>query len=161
MTAQAYPPLRLRFGLSVIVVLLGTIVPLPVWLAPARPDWAVLLVVYWVLRVPHDFGIASAWLVGVLLDVLTGGLIGRHALALAVVAYAALLLRQRLVHYTLIQQASIVLLLCATDQILVGWVQSLAGHPTQSLIFLMGSLTAAFCWLLITPASPLNRSFDG
>ncbi|MCG3169105.1 MAG: Rod shape-determining protein MreD [Pseudomonadales bacterium] len=161
MSADANQPSRLLFAASVLAALLGAIVPLPGWLAPARPDWLALLVVYWVLRLPHGFGIFSAWLAGLLMDVLSGGVIGRHALALAVVAYAALLLRHRLAHYTLAQQAAVVFLLCAADQILAGWVQSVAGHPTQSLIFLMGSLTAAFCWPLITPASPRDRSLDG
>ncbi len=154
---QAQPVLLVA---SILAALLGSILPLPVWLAPARPDWLALLVIYWVLRTTSGFGIVSAWLIGLLMDVLSGGLLGRHALALAVVAYAASLLRQRLGHYTLAQQSVVVLLLCVADQILVGWVQSLAGHPTQSLEFLMGSLTAAFCWLLIAPAFGRDRSLD-
>ncbi len=161
MSTGTQHPRRLLFAVSIIAALLGAIVPLPAWLAPARPDWVGLLVVYWVLRVPHRFGIAAAWSIGLLMDVLAGGLIGRNALALAVVAYAASLLRHRLTHYTPTQQSAVVFLLCVTDQILAGWVQSLAGHPAQSLVFLMGSLTAAFCWPLITPVSPRDRSLDG
>lgn len=147
-------------AVSVLAALLGSIVPLPVWLAPARPDWLALLVVYWTVRDPRHFGLLSAWLVGLLMDVLAGGLLGRHALALTVVAYAASLLRYRFGHYTLAQQSVVIFLLCAADQILSGWVQSLAGHPTQSLKFLMGSLTAAFCWPLMSPTPPQDRSLD-
>jgi len=160
MSADTQHPQRLLLAASIVAALLGAIVPLPAWLAPARPDWLALLVVYWIVRVPPGFGIVAAWSIGLLLDVLAGGLIGRHALALAVVAYAVSLLRHRLTHYTLVQQSTVVLILCVVDQILASWVQTLAGHPALSLAFLMGSLTAAFCWPLITPLSPRDRSLD-
>ena len=52
----------------------------------------------------------------------------------------------------------LVLALCAADQILCHWVQNLTGHATASLIFLMGSLTSAFCWPLFAPGAPRDRS---
>jgi rod shape-determining protein MreD len=94
------------------------------------------------------------------MDGLEGGVLGRHALALSVVAYAAILLRRRMLHYSLLQQMLLVFALCATDQILCNWVQNLAGHATSSLVFLMGSLTGAFCWPLFAFGAPRERSLE-
>jgi len=145
---------------TTVVALLLALCPLPLWLQPARPDWLALLVIYWIRRLPHGFGIGWAWLIGLLMDGLEGGVLGRHAFALAVLAYAALLLRRRMLLYTLPQQMALVCALCAMHLILVYWVQSLMGHPTPSLVFLMGSLTAAFLWPAFAGAPQRDRSLD-
>ncbi len=154
---QGAPP-PFAVALSALAALLASLYPLPLWLQPARPDWLALVVIFWIMRVSHGFGIGSAWLLGLAMDGLEGGVLGRHALALSVVAYAAILLRRRMLHYSLLQQMLLVLALCAADQILCHWVQNLTGHATASLIFLMGSLTSAFCWPLFAPGAPRDRS---
>ena len=153
-------PLPFAMTLSAVAALLASLYPLPVWLLPARPDWLALVVIFWIMRLPQGFGIGSAWLLGLLMDGLEGGVLGRHALALSVVAYASILLRRRMLHYSLLQQMLLVFALCATDQILCNWVQNLAGHATSSLVFLMGSLTGAFCWPLFAFGAPRERSLE-
>jgi len=153
-------PLPFAVAATGLAALLASLFPLPVWLQPARPNWLALVVIFWILRLPQGFGIGSAWMLGLLMDGLEGGVLGRHALALSVVAYAAVLLRQRMLHYSLLQQMLLVFALCATDQVLCHWVQNLAGHATSSLIFLMGSLTSAFCWPLFAFGAPRERSLE-
>jgi rod shape-determining protein MreD len=153
-------PLPLAVALTVLAALLVSLYPLPVWLLPARPDLLVLVVIFWVMRAPQVFGIGSAWLLGLLMDGLEGGVLGRHALALSVVAYASILLRRRMLHYSLLQQMLVVFALCAMHQILCHWVHNLTGHATSSLVFLMGSLTGAFCWPLFAYGTPRHRSLE-
>jgi len=153
-------PLPFAVAASALAALLASLYPLPVWLLPARPDWLALVVIFWIMRLPQGFGIGSAWLLGLLMDGLEGGVLGRHALALSVVAYASILLRRRMLHYSLLQQMLLVFALCATDQVLCHWVQNLAGHATSSVVFLMGSLTGAFCWPLLAFGAPRDRSLE-
>ncbi|MDP0919657.1 rod shape-determining protein MreD, partial [Klebsiella pneumoniae] len=42
--------------------------PLPDLLVWARPEWVVLILIYWVMALPHRIGLGSAFLLGVLLD---------------------------------------------------------------------------------------------
>lgn len=161
MRAAAQSPLPLSFGVSVVAALLLCLYPLPMWLLPARPDWLALLVVYWIRRLPHGFGVGWAWLIGLLMDGLEGGVLGRHAFALAVVAYAGLLLRRRMLLYSLPQQVALVCALCAMHQILLYWVQNLTGHAPPSLVFLMGSLTSAFLWPAFASGAQRERFVDG
>ena len=61
--------------------------PLPDLLAPLRPEWLVLCGIYWILLFPYRVGLWSAWVLGLGIDMLQGGLLGEHALACVVVAY--------------------------------------------------------------------------
>jgi rod shape-determining protein MreD len=160
MKTDAHAGLPPDFWFASLAALLACIYPLPLWLMPARPDWLALLVVYWTWRLPQGFSIGAAWLIGLLMDGMEGGLLGRHALALAVVAYASLLLRRRMLLYSLPQQMLLVFALCATHQILVHWVQNLIGHPTPSLAFLMGSVTGAFLWPAVAAGSQSDRGLE-
>lgn len=148
MSTKAGSPLLL-IGASALVALLLAISPLPQWLAPARPDFVALLIIYWVVRAPDRFGMGTAWLLGLLLDGIAGGLIGPRALAFAVVAYFALVLRSRMLYYTLAQQMGLVFAMVLSGQVLCHWAQGVGGAGVDPW-FLMGSLTSAFCWPVVT-----------
>ena len=63
---------RLLYWITVALGLVLAIVPLPDWLAPLRPDIALLAVIYWILTSPRTAGLGYAWLAGLFLDVLRG-----------------------------------------------------------------------------------------
>ena len=83
-------------AVSFLVALMLTALPLPHWAEPWRPAWVTLVLAYWVLALPHRVGVGVGWGLGLLLDVLTGALLGQHALSLSLVAFLALRLHQRL-----------------------------------------------------------------
>ena len=138
-----------RLWASTAAALLLLLMPLPSWMAPERPDWLSLLVFYWVLRDPVNAGIGFAWLAGLAADALCGGMLGPRALALAVVAYVAWVLRARILHHSLPQQMAAVFALSVLAQVLMRWAQGFSGHAVMGVDVLMGSVTAAFCWPLI------------
>ena len=45
--------------------------PLPSLLDAYRPDWVALVVLYWVIALPHRINIGTAWVAGLLLDAFT------------------------------------------------------------------------------------------
>ena len=71
----------------ILLALMLTLVPLPEALDPLRPDWVVLILIYWAMTAPRSYNVGSAWIIGILLDVAQGTLLGQHALALCVVVY--------------------------------------------------------------------------
>lgn len=145
---------------STIAALLLAVFPLPGWLMPARPEWLALLVIYWITRTPTHFGMTTAWLLGLLMDGIAGALLGPRALALAVVAYLALVVRPRMLHYTLLQQMAVVCALTAVGQLLNFWAQGIFGHAPPTLWFLMGSLTTAFCWPIVSMDIARRREME-
>lgn len=136
--------------LSLLFAGVLAIVPLPTWLELWRPDWVALVLVYWVIALPHRVGMLTAWLVGFLLDVLKGTLLGLNAGVLTLMAYIALTLYQRLRMFTPLQQSITILMLIGTGQLLVFWVQTATGQNTaENLSFVLTAVTSALLWPLV------------
>ncbi|WP_455219971.1 rod shape-determining protein MreD, partial [Kaarinaea lacus] len=62
--------------ITFIVALTLMMMPLPEWAESARPQWLMMVVIYWCIALPDRFGVILAWLVGLVLDVATGALLG-------------------------------------------------------------------------------------
>jgi len=126
------------------------IVPLPVWLELWRPEWIVLVVVYWVIALPHRVGLLTAWLTGFFIDVLEGSLLGLNAIALTLMAYVALNLYQRLRMFTPLQQSTTILMLTGVHQLLIFWVLTATGQNTPgNLLFVLSAVSSALLWPLV------------
>ncbi len=123
-----------------------TVAPLPTWLEAWRPPWVALVLVYWCLMWPRYFGVGSAWLVGLLLDVLHGTLLGQHALALSVVAYLVLRFHLQMRIFPLWQLTMTVFALLAVNAFIVLWVDGLAGQGRLSLARWAPVVTGVILW---------------
>lgn len=147
-------------GTFVLAALL-TVFPLPAWLEAYRPEWVALVVIYWVMALPDRIGLFTAWIVGFFLDVLEGSLLGLNALALALVAYLALSLYQRMRMFTAIQQSSTILILVGIHQLLAFWVLTANSQNTApNLIFMISALSSAIVWpFVFFGLRYLRRSF--
>jgi rod shape-determining protein MreD len=136
--------------LTIVIASLLGIMPLPQWLEIWRPEWIALVVVYWVIALPHRIGLFTAWLVGFFVDVLEGSLLGLNAIALTLIAYVALSLYQRLRMFTPLQQSTTILMLIGVSQLLIFWVLTATGQNTpQNLLFVVSALSSALVWPLV------------
>ena len=149
------------FGTFVLAAIF-TVLPMPRWLESYRPEWVALVVIYWVMALPHRVGLVTAWIAGFFLDVLEGSLLGMNALALALVAYLALSLYQRMRMFTAVQQSSTVLILVGIHQLLAFWVLTANNQNTApNLIFMISALSSAIVWpFVFLSLRYLRRSFQ-
>src|SRR5690606_9669753 len=132
---------------SFCVAYLLAIVPFPEWAMNYRPQWVVMVLIYWAMALPYRIGIGSAWVAGMLLDVLEGTLIGINALALTVIIYITLSLHQRLRMFSAVQQSGLVLALVGLYMIMVHWMKIATDQTVASdLLFLLGAVSSAFLW---------------
>lgn len=146
--------------LSVLVAFVLTNLPLPEALRPMRPDWVLLVLIYWCMALPHRVGVGFGWLAGLFTDVLTGMLLGQHALAYSLVIFLTLKLHQRLRLYPLWQQSLSILVLLALGQLLLLWINGMIGRPIHSWAYWMPSLLGALLWpLLFVFLRGLRRAF--
>ena len=90
---------------SLAIAMVLTVMPLPAMLAPLRPYWVALVVIFWCLETQALISLGSAFLIGLLLDVLTGTLLGMHALGLVILVYLVTRFRARLRFFPPWQQA--------------------------------------------------------
>jgi len=130
--------LALGLGLSVW--------PLPEWAMPGRPEWAALVVIFWVMLVPHRVGIATGFVCGLLLDGLHGTVFGMHALALTLTAFLTYRLHNRLRVFALAQQMLAVLILVGVYQLVCRLVQGAVEPVPITLVYWLPTLTSAFIW---------------
>jgi rod shape-determining protein MreD len=132
-----------------LVALLLTIMPLPEWLRVLRPDWVGLVLIYWCMAMPERVGVVSGWLSGLVVDLLTGAVLGQHALALAVVAWLTIRLHQRMRLYPIMQQAGTVLVLLVLHQLLALWISRFTGRPGVDWHYWAPSFIGMLAWPLV------------
>jgi rod shape-determining protein MreD len=111
-----------------------------------RPEWVVLVLIYWVIALPHRVGVIVAWCVGLMMDVLLGDLMGQHGICLVVVAYVAQNLYQRLRMFSVWQQSLVVFGIVGVNQLINFWIESIADHVSWSLWYLLPSVTSGLLW---------------
>jgi rod shape-determining protein MreD len=131
---------------SFAIAFLLAVVPMPHWLLFARPEWVVMILIYWVIALPHRVGVGTAFIVGILLDGLRGEIIGQNALALVLVSYICLTLYQRMRNFSLWQQAALVFVLVGLAAMTGRWVQSFGSSQSPSLHFLISAFCSAIIW---------------
>ena len=136
--------------LTLLVALTLNTMPLSGFALALRPDFLALVLLFWCIREPRLISVGIAWFLGLLMDVADGTVFGQHALAYAVLAYAAEYFRRRVLRFPLWQQAAqvaVLLLLCAA---LVALVRVVGGAPMPRWTYAMGSLTGALLWPVLT-----------
>ena len=141
----------LMIGGVFLIAFLLTIMPLPEGLSNWRPQWVALTLIFWILTLPERVGVGVAWSIGVVLDVLTGTLLGEHALSFSLIAFAVLKLHKRLLLFPPHQQSFTVLLLLLLDRLLNLWVTGALGYPAPEMAYWIPPVVGALFWPWIYP----------
>jgi rod shape-determining protein MreD len=114
-----------------------------------RPDFVLLVLLYWMLRAPHLCNVGTAWMMGLLLDVASGSLFGQYALAYTVTAFFAIYYQRRLVLFSAWQQVGYVLLLLLVSQIVLLVIKLMAGNALPGWGYFLSSLSGVLLWQLL------------
>jgi rod shape-determining protein MreD len=126
------------------------------------PDMVALVLTFWCVHEPRRMGIGVAWLLGLLMDAGNGALLGQHAFAYAVLAFAAIGLHRRILWFSLWRQAAHVLVLLLASQLLMLAVRLVAGGVFPGYAYFAASFIAAALWptatflLLLPQRRPQN-----
>lgn len=138
-------PAWLRFG-SFAAGLLFLVVPLPAPFDALRPYLLALAVAYWALESPGRGGMAIAWGVGLLADVVSATLLGEQALRLAVLFYLVQRFRAQLRFFPLWQQSAAIGLLLLNDLALMTSIRLIAGAGWPSIGVALSPLVGLLAW---------------
>ncbi len=131
---------------SFFVAWLLMILPMPFDWQWLRPDWLTLVLIYWIFTLPQSVGILTAWCAGLVMDILSGGILGQQALSMVVVAFFARTLRYRLRLFPFWQQALGILLLVGLKDLVLLLVQWLIGHPPRTLLYWASTVSSVLLW---------------
>ena len=136
---------RLIF-LTITVAVLLSLLPLPDALAPFKPYWVAMVVIYWSLETHDMISLGLAFLIGIILDALSGSLMGLHALSLLVMVFLVQRFRSRLRFFPAWQQALSVLGLLVNDRIILIWIILLLGEPIPTWKYWLPPLIGMALW---------------
>lgn len=131
---------------SLLAVLPLTLMPLPELVADARPYWAALVMIYWNLEAGRLRHLGQAFVGGLVLDLLTGSLLGQHALSLVIISYLVERFRFRIRFFPPWQQAAVVMLLLFNDRIVQLWIIGLVGDRWPSWQWWLAPVVGMLLW---------------
>lgn len=132
--------------LSLIVALMLAALPLPDWAAVGRPAWVALVLVYWCMAVPGRVGVMVAWTSGLLLDAMSGALLGQHAFGLALLAFITHKTHRRVRVLPLWQQVLGVFGLVLSYQFIVLWINGIRGFPVMASSYWATPFVSMLLW---------------
>lgn len=122
-----------------------------------RPDFVLLMLIFWILRAPQLCNIGTAWFAGLLIDLATGGLFGQFALAYALTAFFAANYQRRLVLYNIWQQTAYVFVLLLLSQLTILLLKVFAGYDAPSWHYFFPSITGIMLWQVYMMMSGQHR----
>lgn len=137
---------RLPVIITFIVGLMLTVMPLADTVEPFRPDWLALVVIFWAMQLPRTWSVGSAWIIGIVLDVSYGTLLGQHALALCVVAFATVRFHLLMRVFPLSQLSATIFALLALYQFILFWVNGVAGVSAPTITYWAPVITGTLIW---------------
>ncbi|MCK5894770.1 MAG: rod shape-determining protein MreD [Endozoicomonadaceae bacterium] len=123
-----------------------SIMPLPSWMAVARPVWLAMVVMFWLLVLPRYCGMFFVWCVGLIMDVMLGVVLGQNAFAMLILAMVTQTSCRRLRLYPLWQQAFMVLVMVGLYQLIYLWINSATAHIQPSFMYILPAVTSALLW---------------
>ena len=139
---------------SLLLALLLGLVPLPGLLQPLRPYWLALVLAYWLLEEPEHIGLGAAFALGVLADLVFGGLLGEQAMRLVVMAFILDRFRARMRFFPLSQQAVVMGVLLLNDRVISAAIHVVMGAPQLPWLYWLAPLLGLLLW------APLHFALD-
>jgi len=134
---------------SLLLALLLQMLPWAGFGLMLRPDFVLLVLLYWLLRTPQLCNIGTAWLVGLVIDLTTGSLFGQSALAYAMTAFFAVSYQRRLALFNSWQQSGYVFALLLLTQVSIMILKLFAGGESPGWSYFLPSISGILLWQFV------------
>jgi rod shape-determining protein MreD len=115
------------------------------WLL-ARPDFVLLVLLFWALHQPRSIGQGMAFFVGLLMDVSDSMLLGQHALAYVIAVFGAQIFRVRILTFHFPEQTLHVLGITIVSTLVMLTLNLLLGADFPGFSYFISPVTTALMW---------------
>lgn len=132
--------------LSLLIALILAVIPLPESWQPFRPNWLFLVLMYWVVAIPHRVGLLWAFIWGVIFDALMGTPLGLHSFSFCVITFILQMNHKRIRIYPFWKQALTLGGLSLLYLALVLWLSRITGGSESTLSYWYSSAVNALLW---------------
>ncbi len=134
--------------LSIILALILLLLPWSGFVLEIRPDFMLLVIIFWLIRAPNLCNVGTAWFVGLFVDLATGGIFGQYALAYTITAFFAVTYQKRLVLFNSTQQLFYVFLLLFISQLIMLVIKTFADAQFMGWSYFIPSITGVLLWFM-------------
>jgi rod shape-determining protein MreD len=141
------PPSKLKtLYLSLVLAFIFLLLPWSGFALKIRPDFILLVIIFWLIRAPNLCNVGTAWFLGLFVDLATGGIFGQFALAYTITAFFAVTYQRRLVLFNHTQQLFYVFLLLMISQIVLLIIKTFSGADALGWSYFLPSFVGILLW---------------
>jgi len=112
----------------------------------ARPDFVLIVILFWTVHEPQSIGQGVAFALGLLMDVSDSMLLGQHALAYVAAVFGAQVLRVRILSFMLPEQTLHVLGLTVAASLVTLSLNLMLGADFPGMAYLVSPVITALLW---------------
>jgi rod shape-determining protein MreD len=147
-------------GLIAVSLIAGLCLNLLPWQGTAllaRPDFLLLVLIYWCIEEPRRVGATTAFFLGLLMDIAESSLTGQNALTYSLSAYLALTFRLRILGFSSLAQALHIFPILLLGQGLFLLQQLILDTPLPGSTYLLRSVLGMALWPMLSWILELPR----
>ena len=131
---------------SFIIAFILSMLPLPQILQSVRPEFILIVLIYWCIAIPNRIGVGIGWITGLFYDVSIDAILGQHALTFALIAYLSIQLHQRIRIFPVWQQALTVLVFIMLQSTITLWIKGMLGNTPPMSTYILPAISTALFW---------------
>jgi rod shape-determining protein MreD len=128
--------------LTLLCAMVLQLLPLPTVIELSRPEFVLMVLIYWSMALPNRIGVSAAWITGLFVDVLLGTPLGINALAYSLIVYVIARFYLQLRQYPYWQQALIIFALV----LLAKLVNLVMNTNVEGIYLLIPAIISALLW---------------
>lgn len=129
-----------------IVAFVLEIMPWPAGFQGLRPTWVVLVLIYWALALPNKISVGTAFVAGIIWDLILGSILGVHALVLSVAIYFVAKYHLILRNLSLWLQSLLVIAYIALIRFFIFFVELILHSAEFNQQELLGAVISGILW---------------
>ncbi len=137
---------KLAIALTFFVALVLQTIPWPGVLDLFRPAWLFLVTCYWVLALPHRVSVGTAFVLGLMWDLLIGSTLGIRGMMMSIVMYLVALNFLVIRNMALWQQAILIAALTVLLEVLIFCGEYLVQDVVFNPLSLWSALINCILW---------------
>ena len=142
---------------SLVVALLINLIPWQGIALLMRPDFLLLMLLYWAVHEPRHIGQGMGFFLALVMDVADSALLGQHALVYVMAIFFAQTLRLRILQLTLAEQALHIGAILLASQSVTLFLNFMLGRDFPGFAYFVAPVAGGLLWPAIGILTGLPR----